>query len=149
MKLTNGFNMRYRTIPNTTRSVRWGRVIHGPGERENIQHMKSHRAVRAIIAFVATIMVIMVCAVIITAKQRPKQLVPDPKRQTQIRQALVEHGYPPGRTWPQTQDILRQIAREHHWQHTHAPDARVLIFLGLGNKYSDPNVLNETNRLEQ
>ena len=70
-----------------------------------------------------------------------RQTQPDPKRQAQIRAALVEHGYQPGKTWPQTQDILRQIAREHHWQSKHAPDARVLILLGLGNKYSDPNIL--------
>lgn len=70
-----------------------------------------------------------------------KQTQPDPKRQTQIRAALVSHGYEPGKNWHETQEILRQIARDHHWQHTHAPDARVLILLGLGNKYSNPDVL--------
>jgi len=84
------------------------------------------------------------------AKGRPGQRVPDAKRQHEIRQALVEHGYKSGKTWSETQEILRDIAREHHWQHTHAPDARVLILLGLGNKYSDPQVLEmPLNRLEE
>lgn len=74
-------------------------------------------------------------------KGRPGQLVPDPKRQAQIRQALIEHGYQPGKSWPETQEILREIARQHHWPHKHAPDAKTLIFLGLGNKYSDPDIL--------
>lgn len=83
------------------------------------------------------------------SKHKPGQLQPDEKRQREIRAALVAHGYKPGHTWSETQDILRQIAREHHWQHTHAPDARVLILLGLGNKYSDPNILNwPQNKLE-
>jgi hypothetical protein len=67
---------------------------------------------------------------------------PDLKRQAQIRAALVEHGYPPGKDWRETQNVLREIAREHHWQHQHAPDARVLILLGLGNKHSNPAVLD-------
>jgi hypothetical protein len=70
------------------------------------------------------------------------QLQPDGKRLKQIQSALVSHGYQPGKTWTETQDILRQIARDHRWQVLHAPDARVLILLGLGNKDSDPDVLN-------
>jgi len=72
-----------------------------------------------------------------------KQMQPDPKRQAEIRHALVEHGYQAGKTWLETQEILRQIARDHHWQHTHAPDARVLILLGLGNRYSNSAVTEE------
>jgi hypothetical protein len=68
--------------------------------------------------------------------------VPDAKRQAQIQAALVSHGYKAGKSWPETQEILRSIAKDHHWQTTHAPDARVLILLGLGNKYSDEQILN-------
>jgi hypothetical protein len=75
------------------------------------------------------------------AQANSKQLVPDPKRQAEIRKALVEHGYPPGRSWHETQEILREIARVHHWPHNHAPDVKTLIYLGLGNRYSDPSVL--------
>lgn len=69
-----------------------------------------------------------------------KQMVPDKKRQAEIRKALIEHGYKAGKTWSETQEILRGIAKEHHWQHIRAPDARVLILLGLGNQYSDIRV---------
>jgi hypothetical protein len=71
----------------------------------------------------------------------PGQLQPDIKRQREIRLSLASHGYQPGTTWAETQSILRQIARDHHWQTKHAPDARVLILLQLGNKMSDPDVL--------
>ena len=70
-----------------------------------------------------------------------KQTQPDAKRVKQIQTALVQHGYPAGKSWPETQEILRGIAREHHWQTHFAPDARVLIFLGLGNKFSDLEIL--------
>jgi len=80
---------------------------------------------------------------------KSKQLVPDAKRQREIRAALVEHGYKSGKTWSETQEILRDIAREHHWQHVHAPDARVLILLGLGNEHSNPWILEAPdNRLD-
>lgn len=72
-----------------------------------------------------------------------KQLQPDPKRVLEIRAALITHGYEPGKTWPEIQMQLREIARLHHWQTRHAPDARVLILLGLGNKYSDESVTFE------
>ena len=92
----------------------------------------------------------LVFAINLSAKGKPGQRVPDAKRQHEIRAALVEHGYKSGRTWPETQEILRDIAREHHWQHVHAPDARVLILLGLGNEHSDPQVLEpQINRLDQ
>jgi hypothetical protein len=68
------------------------------------------------------------------------QTQPDAKRVKQIQLALVKHGYPAGKSWPETQEILRSIAKQHHWQTQHAPDARVLIVLDLGNKYSDPDV---------
>ena len=67
-----------------------------------------------------------------------KQMQPDAKRVKQIQAALVEHGYRPGKTWVETQEILRGIARDHDWQIIHAPDARVLVLLDLGNENSDP-----------
>ena len=71
----------------------------------------------------------------------PRQTQPDSKRIRQINEALEEHGYLLGKTWAQTQEICRSIAREHGWQTHRAPDARVLILLGLGNKHSDLDVL--------
>jgi hypothetical protein len=77
------------------------------------------------------------------------QTQPDAKRIREIQAALIAHGYEPGRSWAQTQEQLKLIARAHHWQSKHAPDARVLILLGLGNKYSNPEVLDEpTSHLE-
>lgn len=80
---------------------------------------------------------------IITTVLYAKQMQPDPKRILEIKAALVAHGYEPGKSWPEVQEVLRGIARDHHWQTHHAPDARVLILLGLGNKYSNPDVTNE------
>lgn len=71
------------------------------------------------------------------------QTQPDPKRVKQIQAALVEHGYEPGKNWHETQEILRTIARNHQWQTHRAPDARVLILLGLGNPHSNPDVTLE------
>jgi len=88
-------------------------------------------------------MLCLVLAVVYSSTVFGKQMVPDPKRQRQIQLALVAHGYTPGKTWSDTVKVLKQIARDHHWQSTHAPDARVLILLGLGSRYSDPEVLKE------
>lgn len=77
---------------------------------------------------------------IITAMLHGKQTQPDLKRVREIQAALMAHGYSPGKTWGDTQEILRCIAGDHGWQIIHAPDARVLILLGLGNKDSDPAV---------
>jgi hypothetical protein len=76
-----------------------------------------------------------------------KQMQPDPKRIREIQAALIDHNYAPGKTWKETQDILRGIARVHHWQTHWAPDARVLILLGLSN--NDPQIIDgERNRLD-
>jgi hypothetical protein len=72
-----------------------------------------------------------------------KQMQPEPKRILEIKQALITHGYEPGKSWPEVQGVLRSIAQDHGWQTHHAPDARVLILLGLGNKYSNPDVIQE------
>lgn len=72
-----------------------------------------------------------------------KQMQPDPNRVKQIQAALLAHGFESGKTWPQTQEILRGIARGHGWQTHRAPDARVLILLDLGNPHSDPEVTKE------
>src|SRR5258706_2223550 len=78
-----------------------------------------------------------------------RQMQPDVKRIREIQAALIVHGYEPGKSWRETQELLRKIARLHHWQTHRAPDARVLILLGLGNKYSNSNVvLEEHNRLD-
>jgi hypothetical protein len=78
-----------------------------------------------------------------------KQMQPDPKRVGEIRAALILHGYEPGKSWGEVQEMLRGIADKHGWQVKHAPDARVLILLGLGNKYSDPSVaLEGTNHVD-
>lgn len=71
------------------------------------------------------------------------QIQPDVKRVHEIQAALIAHGCEPGKSWESTQDILRGIARDHDWQTHHAPDARVLILLGLGNKFSNPAVTTE------
>lgn len=77
------------------------------------------------------------------------QTQPDGKRIKQIQAALVEHGYKPGKNWQETQEILRGVARDHQWQTHRAPDARVLILLGLGNPHSDPDVtLDGRNHLD-
>jgi hypothetical protein len=72
-----------------------------------------------------------------TINGQQMQAQPEAKRVKQIQTALVQHGYQPGKTWAETQTVLRSIAEEKGWQTHFAPDARVLIILGLGNKNSD------------
>jgi hypothetical protein len=77
-----------------------------------------------------------------------RQTQPDPKRVHEIQSALISHDYPKGKNWHETQEILRDIARTYHWQTHYAPDARVLILLGLSNK--DPEVIDEEpNQLDK
>lgn len=80
---------------------------------------------------------------VLCATLQARQTQPDAKRVKQIQAALEEHGYEAGKNWHETQEILRGIAKYNHWQIHRAPDARVLILLGLGNKYSDPTVALE------
>ena len=80
-----------------------------------------------------------------TAKKRPAakvqmQTQPSAQRVAEIQAALQAHGYEPGATWDETQEICRKIADQHMWQTDHAPDARVLILLGLAGPHSDPAV---------
>lgn len=78
------------------------------------------------------------------------QLQPDAKRVKQIQVALVVHGYSAGTNWHDTQEICRRIANDHKWQTHFAPDARVLILLGLGNDHSDLEVLTSgSNHLDR
>ena len=87
-------------------------------------------------------MIILIVLLTITAVAHGKQTQPDAKRIAQIRVALIEHGYQVEDSWSSVQETLRGIARDRGWQTCHAPDARVLILLGLGNKYSDPDVID-------
>lgn len=68
------------------------------------------------------------------------QMRPSADRILEIQSALKAHGYDPGTTWEETQQVCRRIADEHMWQADHAPDARVLILLGLAGPHSDPAV---------
>jgi hypothetical protein len=72
-----------------------------------------------------------------TERTMSKQTQPDKKRVQQIQTALREHGYAVSGGWPETQALLRQIAKDHGWQTHRAPDARVLILLDLGNLNSN------------
>lgn len=67
-------------------------------------------------------------------------LQPSPQRIAEIQAALKAHGYDPGGTWEETQEVCRRIADEHMWQTDHAPDVRVLILIGLGGPHADPAV---------
>jgi hypothetical protein len=60
----------------------------------------------------------------------------EPARKTQIATALRSHGYR-----GDTTAALRQVAKDHGWQTKSVPDARVLIWLGLGPRY--PHLLNQ------
>ncbi len=86
---------------------------------------------------------ILLLLLILTVAANAKQMQPDVKRVKQIQAALGEHGYQSGKTWVQTQEILRGIAQDHGWQTRRVPDARVLILLDLGNQHSDPAVALE------
>ena len=68
------------------------------------------------------------------------QAQPTSERIAEIQAALTAHGYEPGATWEETQEVCRKIADDHMWQTDHAPDVRVLILLGLGGPHSDPAV---------
>ncbi len=85
---------------------------------------------------------ILIGASVLLSSCYAKQMQPDAKRIKQIQTALIDHNYPAGRTWFETQEILRGVARDHRWQVRYAPDARVLIILGLGNDHSDPEILD-------
>jgi hypothetical protein len=80
---------------------------------------------------------------IISAAVSAGQKQPEVKRVAQIHDALNAHGYATGSTWPQVQEACRKIADEHGWQVNRAPDARVLILLGLGNEHSNPYVATQ------
>jgi hypothetical protein len=75
---------------------------------------------------------------------------PSPQRVAEIQATLKAHGYDPGTTGEETQEVCRKIAEEHRWQTDHAPDVRVLILIGLGGPHSDSAVAQmKGNRLDQ
>lgn len=56
----------------------------------------------------------------------------------------------PGTTWEERQEVCQRIADQHQWQTDHAPDARVLILLGLAGPHADPAVAQmKGGRLDQ
>jgi len=71
---------------------------------------------------------------------RNAQIQPGSERIAEIQSALKTNGYEAGNTWEETQEVCRKIADEHQWQTDHAPDARVLILLGLAGPHADPAV---------
>jgi hypothetical protein len=76
-----------------------------------------------------------------TAFAKPGQVQPSPARIREIQAALLAKGYTteqPDGNLAKMRQACRRIADEHHWQINRTPDARVLILLGLGNKYSNP-----------
>jgi hypothetical protein len=78
------------------------------------------------------------------------QMQPTPQRIAEIQAALKAHGYDLGTTWEETQEVCRKIADAHMWQTDHAPDARVLILIGLSGPHSDPAVAQmKGGRLDQ
>jgi hypothetical protein len=79
-----------------------------------------------------------------------RQAQPSLQRVAEIQAALKAHGYEPGETWEETKEVCRRIADEHQWQTDHAPDARVLILLGLAGPHADPAVTQlEGGRLDK
>lgn len=82
------------------------------------------------------------CFFFLAASAGAQQRQPDPKRVKEIAVALNSKDFTPTilKTWPEVQLACREIARARGWQTSHAPDARVLILLGLGNKFSNPAV---------
>jgi hypothetical protein len=93
---------------------------------------------------------LVVLAVSTYAGPRKGQTIPDQKRTIQIQSALIDHGFlfglPSGKWDNQTVEILKGIAKDHHWQTRHVPDARVLIILGLSK--GNPEVLDKPNHLD-
>jgi hypothetical protein len=65
-----------------------------------------------------------------------------PERSAQIQMALISHGYlsgaPTGNWDTASVAAMRRLQSEHGWQTKFMPDARALIFLGLGPGTSGP-----------
>jgi len=100
------------------------------------------------ILFLRSLKVAALCLLLFVMPVCAGQREPDAKRVREIAVALQEHhyitGYPDRAwSWPRLQEVCKNIAKEHGWQTHHAPDARVLILLELGNPHSDPDVVKE------
>jgi hypothetical protein len=93
-------------------------------------------------------LLILLFATTLYASPKRGQLQPTPQRVAEIQRALKSHGYDPGTTWKETRESCRKIADEHKWQITTAPDARVLILIGLGGPNSDLNVTKHSTALD-
>jgi len=77
----------------------------------------------------------------IPAYAKPGQTQPTPGRIREIQAALLAKGlttHPVDGKLKTMQEDCRRIAEIHHWQVNRAPDARVLILIGLGNEHSNP-----------
>ena len=83
------------------------------------------------------------CLLLIATCARSTQKQPDANRVSQIHDALIAHGYNTGASWPEVQAACRKIADDKGWQVNRAPDARVLILLGLGGPHSDDYVATQ------
>jgi hypothetical protein len=82
-------------------------------------------------------------------KEKKGQKQPSAERITEIQTALSAHGFEPGRNWPETKEVCRKIAFDHGWQNMWAPDARVLILLGLTPKADQSVAIQPGNALDQ
>ena len=73
--------------------------------------------------------------VLLLATAMAAQDHPDPHRTKEIQRALKSAGYHVqvnGHWDGTTSQALIEIAKQHNWQHRAVPDARVIIWLGLG-----------------
>jgi hypothetical protein len=84
---------------------------------------------------------ILLFATTLYAAPKRAQTQPTPQRVAEIQTALKSHGFEPGTTWKETQESCRKVADAHLWQTDYAPDARVLILIGLGGPNSDSSVI--------
>lgn len=101
----------------------------------------------------ACVLLMLIVSTAYAAPKKPKivkgQKQPDAQRVVEIQTALKDHGYEPGKNWSETKEACRKIADDHGWQNMWAPDARVLIMLGLNPK-ADPDVATQPgNKLDE
>jgi hypothetical protein len=93
-------------------------------------------------------LLILLFATTLSAAPKRGQRQPTPQRVAEIQAALKSHGFDPGTNWKETQESCRKIADAHQWQIITAPDARVLILIGLGGPISDFNVTKHSTSID-